>query len=206
MSLRKHGIVGTAIIAAAATTAALVPGAGAVSTTPGERAPTTASTVTAAQAAPDGRIDSRVRGDFGRNGTVRGTFDPKRFVVKRGDVYAVGMLHATLRRGNGNLVGRPDRQIVIPLKNGRVDAAGLAAKGRSCQVLDLVLGPLNLNLLGLRVHLNRVVLVIEALPGAGALLGNLLCAVAGLLDGPGGLLQQLRLSNLLNRILSILRA
>ena len=68
-----------------------------------------------------------------------------------------------------------------------------------------MLGPLDLNLLGLKVHLNRVVLNIEADPGAGALLGNLLCAVAGLLDGPS-LLEQLRLSNVLNRILSILRA
>ena len=50
-------------------------------------------------------------------------------------------------------------------------------------VLNLVLGPLDLNLLGLVVHLNQVVLDIIAVTGAGNLLGNLLCAVAGLLDG-----------------------
>jgi hypothetical protein len=49
--------------------------------------------------------------------------------------------------------------------------------------LHLDLGPLDLNLLGLRVQLNEVVLDITALPGPGNLLGNLLCAVAGLLDG-----------------------
>ncbi len=53
----------------------------------------------------------------------------------------------------------------------------------SCDVLNLVLGPLDLNLLGLEVHLNSVVLDIIAVTGAGNLLGNLLCAVAGLLDG-----------------------
>jgi hypothetical protein len=40
----------------------------------------------------------------------------------------------------------------------------------SCDILNLTLGPLDLNLLGLRVQL----------------LGNLLCAAAGLLDSPTG--------------------
>ena len=53
-------------------------------------------------------------------------------------------------------------------------------------ILNLVLGPLDLNLLGLVVHLNKVVLDIIAPSGAGNLLGNLLCAVAGLLDGAAG--------------------
>src|SRR3954471_7489445 len=51
-----------------------------------------------------------------------------------------------------------------------------------CPILHLDLGPLDLNLLGLHVHLNEVVLNVEAIPGAGNLLGNLLCAIAGLLD------------------------
>ena len=62
-------------------------------------------------------------------------------------------------------------------------------------------GPLDLNLLGLEVHLNQVVLDIVAASGAGNLLGNLLCAVAGLLDG-GALLGQI--AGLLNQILAIL--
>ena len=73
-------------------------------------------------------------------------------------------------------------------------------------MLNLVLGPLDLNLLGLTVHLDKVVLNITAVPGAGNLLGNLLCAVAGLLDNTplGGLLPQL--STLLTSILGILNA
>jgi hypothetical protein len=68
---------------------------------------------------------------------------------------------------------------------------------RSCRILDLDLGPLDLDLLGLRVQLNRVELDITAEPGPGNLLGNLLCAVTALLDGLdlagilGDLLQQL---------------
>ena len=64
--------------------------------------------------------------------------------------------------------------------------------------------------LGLRVALDPVVLLVEAVPGAGALLGNLLCAVAGLLDGGlggalGGLLGNLltAIANLLNGLLSV---
>lgn len=75
----------------------------------------------------------------------------------------------------------------------------------SCQILTLTLGPLDLNLLGLVVHLNQIVLNITALPGAGNLLGNLLCDVANLLNGGGPLSTLLaNLSNLLNQILAAL--
>jgi hypothetical protein len=76
-----------------------------------------------------------------------------------------------------------------------------AATDASCSVLHLVLGPLNLNLLGLQVTLNQVNLNINAIPGAGNLLGNLLCAVAGLLNGnaPAG-----ALADLLNGVLGLL--
>ena len=53
----------------------------------------------------------------------------------------------------------------------------------SCDVLFLELGPLHLDLLGLTVDLNQVVLDINAVTGAGNLLGNLLCGLLGLLDG-----------------------
>lgn len=68
----------------------------------------------------------------------------------------------------------------------------------SCQILDLTLGPLDLNLLGLMVHLDTVHLNITAQQGPGNLLGNLLCAVAGLLDQNGG---TNALAMLLNRLL-----
>jgi hypothetical protein len=61
-----------------------------------------------------------------------------------------------------------------------------------------VLGPLDLNLLGLVVHLDQVVLNITAVPGAVNLLGNLLCAVANLLNSGSPL------STLLNNVVSLL--
>jgi len=75
----------------------------------------------------------------------------------------------------------------------------------TCPILHLDLGPLDLNLLGLSVHLNEVVLDVNAIPGPGNLLGNLLCAVAGLLDGVdlGGVLGGL-LQNLINALIRLL--
>jgi len=151
-----------------------------------------------------GSIVSKVRGEFGRRGKVRGTFEPDRFFVKRGETYANGVLHARLIRGNGTVIGSVDRRVNLPVKRGMAAAAAPGQALATCDVLNLVLGPLDLNLLGLEVHLKRVVLDVIARTGAGNLLGNLLCAVAGLLDNTG-LLSQLRVSNLLNRILGILR-
>ena len=74
----------------------------------------------------------------------------------------------------------------------------LAVAG-DCTILDLDLGPLHLDLLGLVVDLHEVQIDITAVPGAGNLLGNLLCAVAGLLDGSGPLQG---LGALLNRLLT----
>jgi hypothetical protein len=51
-----------------------------------------------------------------------------------------------------------------------------------CPVLDLTLGPINLDILGLVVETSPICLQIVAHPGEG-LLGDLLCAVAHLLDG-----------------------
>jgi hypothetical protein len=75
----------------------------------------------------------------------------------------------------------------------------------ACPILNLVLGPLDLHLLGLTVHLDQVVLDVNAQPGQGQLLGNLLCAVANLLNGINfnGLLSG-AIANLLNSITAAL--
>jgi hypothetical protein len=55
--------------------------------------------------------------------------------------------------------------------------ASTAAANATCPVLDLVVGPLNLQLLGLVVNLNRVHLTVTATRGGGAL-GDLFCKLA----------------------------
>lgn len=59
----------------------------------------------------------------------------------------------------------------VPLRAGATAATG------TCPVLDLVLGPLNLQLLGLNASLNQVHLSITADP-AGGVLGSLFCQLA----------------------------
>jgi hypothetical protein len=76
---------------------------------------------------------------------------------------------------------------------------GLLQATGTCQILDLTLGPIHLDLLGLVVDTNQIHLQITAESGPGNLLGNLLCSVAHLLDNPSG--QLTGVVNLLNNIL-----
>lgn len=86
----------------------------------------------------------------------------------------------------------------VPTLSGTITGTGLPAggttftapiqnldTGSACNVLNLDLGPLHLDLLGLVIDLAPVHLDITAVPGAGNLLGNLLCSVAHLLDNNG---------------------
>jgi hypothetical protein len=54
-------------------------------------------------------------------------------------------------------------------------------QGAACPILNLELGPINLNVLGLLVETSPICLEITAFPSQG-LLGNLLCGIARLLD------------------------
>jgi len=123
-----------------------------------------------------------------------GTLGISNFTLVNGVLNAVATLTGNVLNGSGGIVGSTTQALTLP-----VQVAG------SCQILTLTLGPLDLNLLGLAIHLNQVVLNITAVPGAGNLLGNLLCAVANLLNG-GGPIQNLltQLTGLLNQILAAL--
>jgi len=138
-------------------------------------------------------------------GKFAGTFIPTRFVTTAaGKVLARGIVTGTVTKAGQPAAG-VSRAVTVPVQNVRgtkttsVAATPTAVPVVSCRVLHLELGPLDLDLLGLVVHLDKVVLDITAVP-AGGLLGQLLCSVANLLNG--GLLGQLgQLSTLLNQIL-----
>lgn len=129
-------------------------------------------------------------------GSVDGTFDVQRFTRQGDQLMAVGTFTGTITDASGEVTSGSE-QLAIPVNT--------AQSGGSCQILDLVLGPVDLDLLGLQVHLDTVHLNITAQQGPGNLLGNLLCAVAGLLDGPTGLGAILdQIAALLNRLLGAL--
>src|SRR5687767_3182280 len=72
---------------------------------------------------------------------------------------------------------------------------GAVQAAATCPILNLSLGPIDLDLLGLNVKTSQICLDITAVSGSGNLLGNLLCGIANLLDG--GLSQADALATLL---------
>src|SRR3954453_13236029 len=82
------------------------------------------------------------------NRPFTGTFKIQRFGTRGGKAVAVGVLKGKLgsrRVSKGN--------VALPAQLAKPPVAGAQA---SCPILNLVLGPLDLNLLGLRVQLNQV--------------------------------------------------
>jgi hypothetical protein len=124
-----------------------------------------------------------------------GTFTIKRFVQRAGQAFAVGTLRGEL--GNRRAVRRGVRMPVAT--ETAAQAAQQPPLPEVCPILRLRLGPINLNLLGLRVRTNVIRLRIDAVPGPGNLLGNLLCAIANLLNPPANtpLSQQVQVLNAL---------
>ena len=151
-----------------------------------------------------GKMKSTISGKTSDGGTLGGTFTPLKFKAKDGVTQVKGVVDGVITHPNGAKEKfTAIRSLEVTKINGQ-KLSSLAISSESaaaCDILNLVLGPLDLNVLGLEVHLKQVVLDIIATPGAGQLLGNLLCAVAGLLDGGplAGLLGQL--VGLLNQIL-----
>jgi hypothetical protein len=154
-----------------------------------------------------GKMTSTVTGKTSDGGKLGGTFTPLKFKDVNGVPMVKGVLDGVIKHADGSKsTFTAIRSLEVRKINGKslADAAVSARQMNQCRILTLVLGPLDLNILGLRVELNRVELRITAIPGPGNLLGNLLCAIAGLLDGGlGGLLGQLL--DLLNDILDALR-
>jgi len=152
-----------------------------------------------------GKITSTVKGKTSAGDKVTGSFTPIKTVERDGVLYMKGFLKGVIQDAGPNTTFSGVQTIPIKKINGSTVTDGrVAANAGACDILNLVLGPLDLNILGLQINLQRVVLDITAVAGAGNLLGNLLCAVAGLLDGGplAGLLGQLQ--SLLNQILAAL--
>ncbi|MGZ4389053.1 MAG: hypothetical protein ACXVZL_06705 [Gaiellaceae bacterium] len=136
-------------------------------------------------------LTTPITGTVANGGTFAGTFALQNFTTRNGQLAAAGTLTGTLTDALGNVIGTvTNLPVTIPL-----------AGSGSCQILHLTLGPLDLNLLGLQVHLNQVVLDITAQSGPGNLLGNLLCGVANLLNGSA---PATTLANVLNHLLALL--
>ena len=137
-----------------------------------------------------------ILGDIdGTDNTFDGSVDITSLEIVNGVLTATGTVTGDVLNAAGDVVGSVTD---LPFTT----TADLTnPDGGKCDILQLNLGPIDLDLLGLVVNLSAIDLNVDAVPGAGNLLGNLLCAVAGLLDGPG---LGNALSNLLGRITGLL--
>jgi len=153
-----------------------------------------------------------------------GIFDPQ--AQAQGLNQALALLGGSLSSGSP-LTGvlpisitsfaKQDGQLVAKFKVDGADgefvtpAQVIEAPEGACEILTLVLGPIDINLLGLRIQLfgetpeDPITILIYAVPGPGNLLGNLLCALAGILDPNTNTSASLNQTvRLLNRILAVL--
>lgn len=159
---------------------------------------TMATTGAMAQPAPKTphTASAYVQGADTAGNVLNGILTITSFSTLGNQLVANGVVNGTITSATGT---------VTPVTNQVVSNLPVASVDPSCQILNLTLGPLDLNLLGLTIHLNQVVLNITAVSGNGNLLGNLLCDVANLLNGGTGLSNLLgQLSTLLNQILAAL--
>jgi hypothetical protein len=161
-----------------------------------------------------GALALPVSGSVVGGGVFDGTLTINRFARENGQLVAIGFVRGTITNAAGAVLQTGMRTVTLPVtvssgvansaswavEPGLVPAAWGGGNGgrwmtvQSCGILHLELGPLELNLLGLTVNLNRVVLDIGGAPG---LLGQLICQLLGIL-GTGEIL------GLLNAILALL--
>jgi hypothetical protein len=155
---------------------------------------------------PLGAARSSFEGTTAAGNQVTGKFTPLKFTRKNGNLRVRGLVQGVVHQAGPNSTFAVMRTLQVQRINGTsVGNARQAAEAAAvCRILRLRLGPINLNLLGLRITTNRIRLNIVAVPGPGNLLGNLLCAIAGLLDGPPTPAQLILARRQLNRLLGLL--
>jgi hypothetical protein len=125
-------------------------------------------------------LEVRLTGPNGGPIVLRVTGNPRGGILgrlfcslARGDILR-SQAATTARRLNRTVIqtgAASSLGMTVPLASGTIQE-----QQQACPILNLVLGPLDLRLLGLRVQLNRVHLTITAHQGQGVL-GDLLCSL-----------------------------
>jgi Na+/H+ antiporter NhaB len=101
----------------------------------------------------------------------------KKFVRRGHKYYAVGTAYGTFAPTAANPQNLPTKTVKRAFTARVLRVKRVSSAQRICPVLDLTLAPLDLNLLGLMVHLDQVHLTITA-NSNGGVLGSLLCGLA----------------------------
>ncbi len=128
----------------------------------------------------------QVAGTLSDGGAFKGKFTVTRFGYDEVKGLTVdGFLHGTVTTATGQVLEDFEQAVTgIPATLNEGTAEGVSTQA-VCDILNLDIGAIDLNLLGLALDVAPISLDLTAVSGAGNLLGNLLCAVAGLLDPLG---------------------
>jgi len=164
-------------------------------------APVALAPVAAHAQGTTGGLTVPVTGTATPGGTITGTFTVQQFVRSTAPTNLTG-IDAVGTFVFNTTTGVQSAKARVPVKSlstgGLSTAAVTTQQVGDCDILTLDLGPIHLDLLGLVIDISDIHIDIVAQPGSGNLLGNLLCAIAGLLD-PGG-----PLTNALNQLIGLL--
>jgi hypothetical protein len=173
------------------------------------------STDGAAASLGAGPLRVPVSGTLSDGGVFHGTLTVQHFSVHPDFVpgpdapgpqlVVTGLLSGKATLADGRVVHVNNVEVSAPATLGGDVAASAAEQvviqQLACPILNLDLGPLHLDLLGLVIDLSPVSLDITAVPGPGNLLGNLLCAIVGLFDIPGTIAIIQQLLDIVNQLL-----
>jgi hypothetical protein len=154
----------------------------------------------AAQTAPKLAKTVKMTGTSKSGKKFSGKYTISRFISKGSKTYAVGTLTGRLA---GKKVTKHGVRMPVALTQA-AQSAQLPPIPGACAILNLSIQPINLNLLGLSVRTSQIDLRIDAIPGAGNLLGNLLCGITNILN-PGAA-NPSQLAAILNALLALLNA
>lgn len=121
---------------------------------------------------------STVNGTQQQVGALTIKFTVTKFIRRHHRLYAVGAAIAQFKPTADNPNNLPTQAVRKAFTARVLGIRRFASAQKTCPVLDLTLGPLDLNLLGLMVHLDKVHLNITA-DSQGGLLGQLFCSIAG---------------------------
>jgi hypothetical protein len=173
-------------------------------------------------ASPSAAVTLPASGTFARGGEFTGTITVNRFEARDNRIVAVGLVTGVLNRGGRTLGTAVVGEVTWPVAvkaGGQLLAGGPAsgprtpmpvawapdARSRSgvlrvqaevCQVVDIALGPVNIDVLGFQIALSPVTFNLSGVTGTP--LGDLVCAVSDLLGNVAAIV------NLLNSVLGLL--
>jgi hypothetical protein len=152
--------------------------------------------------AADGALRLPVTGTVKAGGEFAGTFTVNRFAVENNNLVAIGFLSGVITKGNKPVVTFMKGEVSLPVT--LRSAAAFESNARfgvtptqiTCPILQIALGPHDVNLLGFQIALGAVSLEIGGEEGTP--LGGLVCSILRLLENVTAVV------DLLNSLLGLL--